>query len=149
MSDTADLVESPGWVARHSRALPRDMTAYEAWRAILTRPLPGMATAMRLRDAVVARLGLERIGGFGKSWPEAPQPGDRLDFFTVERIGPGILTLAARDRHLDTITCLTIADGILTVTSSVRTHNRLGQLYMIPVGPAHRLIVRLMLARMR
>lgn len=149
MTQEPDLVEAPTWVARDARALPRAMTAYEEWRALMVRPLPGLCAAMRLRDAVAARFGLSRINGFGTSWPEAPQPGDRLDFFTIERITPEILTLAARDRHLETITCLTVAGGVLTVTSSVRTKNRLGRLYMIPVAPAHRLIVRMMLRRMR
>lgn len=149
MTQEPDLVEAANWVARDARALPRAMTAYEAWRALMARPLPGLGAAMRVRDAVAARFGLSRIRGFGTSWPEAPQPGDRLDFFTIERIGPKILTLAARDRHLDTITCLTVAGGTLTVTSSVRTHNLLGRIYMIPVAPAHWLIVRMMLRRMR
>ncbi len=150
----ADLVaDPPDWVAVDIRPLPRPMTAYQAWRALLTRPLPGVALAMRLRDRVAGWFGLDRLNSrldpsLGR-WPADPQPGDRLDFFTIERISPEVLTLAARDRHLDTITCITTTDGRLSVTSSVITHNWLGRAYMLPVGPAHRLIVRLMLARLR
>lgn len=150
----ADLVaDPPDWVAVDSRSLPRPMTAYQAWHALLTRPLPGMALAMRLRDRVAEWFGLGRLNSHldpatGR-WPDNPQPGDRLDFFIIERITPEVLTLAARDRHLDTITCITTTGGRLSVTSSVVWHNWLGRAYMLPVGPAHRLIVRLMLARLR
>lgn len=150
----ADLVrDPPDWLAVDSRPLPRPMTAYAAWQALLARPLPGLGLAMRLRDAVAARFRLERLNSdldpAKGRWPADPKIGDRLDFFTIERVTPEVLTLAARDRHLDTITCITTTDGRLGVTSSVVWHNALGRAYMLPVGLSHRLIVRLMLARLR
>lgn len=38
---------------------------------------------------------------------------------------------------------------VLTITSSVVTHNLFGRAYMLPVGPAHKLIVSRMLKRVR
>jgi hypothetical protein len=35
------------------------------------------------------------------------------------------------------------------ITSSVATHNWFGNLYMVPAGPAHRLIVWAMLRRLK
>jgi len=35
----------------------------------------------------------------------------------------------------------------LSITTSVKTHNAFGRLYMLPVAPAHGVIVRSMLAR--
>lgn len=80
---------------------------------------------------------------------EAGQVGDRLDFFLVERSAPDMLVLTERDRHLDVMACLSIADRVLTITSSVVTHNTYGRLYMLPVGPAHKLIVNSHLKRLK
>jgi hypothetical protein len=38
---------------------------------------------------------------------------------------------------------------LLTVTASVLTHNWFGRFYMLPVGPAHRLIVWALMRRLR
>ena len=128
--------------------LPETLTAYQAWCLVMARPLPFLRTAFAIRDAVSARFGVKRIGGF-KAPPETPPiPGDHLDFFLVERSDPQILTLTERDRHLDVMTCITTHDQVLTITSSVITHNTFGRAYMWPVAPAHRLIVWLMLRRL-
>lgn len=146
-----DLVAPPeklSFLDRQTLALPRPLTAAEAWSRMNARPLPGLALAFRLRDAISARFGVEPIGGLSGRPAGAPRPGDKLDFFLIERAEPGILTLSARDRHLDTITCITTSDTQLAITSSVVTKNRFGQLYMLPVAPAHRLIVKTLLKRL-
>ncbi len=74
--------------------------------------------------------------------------GERLDFFLVERAEPDLLVLTERDRHLDVMTCLSTAGREVAITSSVITHNLYGRAYMVPVGIAHRLIVRTMLRRL-
>jgi hypothetical protein len=133
----------------HTRSidLPHPMTALAAWNLAMRQPLPGVALAFRLRDAISARFGVKRIGGFSGRLDQNPKVGDRLDFFLVERIEPEILTLSERDRHLDVVTCITTYGQRLTITSSVRVHNWFGRAYMIPVAPAHRLIVSVMLWR--
>ena len=128
--------------------LPRPMTALDAWTMAMRQPLPGVALAFRIRDAISARFGVKRIGGFSGRQDQVPQVGDRLDFFLVERIEPYILTLSERDRHLDVVTCITTYNQKLTITSSVKVHNWFGRAYMIPVAPAHRLIVSALLRRM-
>lgn len=112
-------------------------------------PLPGMALAFRIRDAISARFGVKRIGGFSPPQDQIPKVGERLDFFLVERLEPEILTLSERDRHLDVLTCITTHGQHLTITSSVKVHNWFGRLYMVPVGLAHRVIVSLMLSRLK
>ena len=77
------------------------------------------------------------------------QAGDYLDFFLVEHSAPEVLVLTERDRHLDVMTCVSMADRVLTITSSVVTHNTFGRLYMLPVGPAHKLIVNNYLKRLK
>jgi len=124
------------------------MTALDAWNRIMAQPLPGIALAFRIRDAISVRFGVKRIGGFTGRHATPPKVGEKLDFFVVERIAPKILTLSERDRHLDVVTCITTTGQRLTITSSVKVHNLFGRLYMIPVAPAHRLIVWAMLRRL-
>jgi hypothetical protein len=153
----ADLVAPMGELDFHDArgiALPRPMTPLEAWALCMSRPLPGLGLAFRIRDAISARFGVKRIGGFSSSAPgsldgRALEVGDKLDFFLIERIGPEILTLSERDRHLDVVTCITTSDQRLMITSSVKVHSLFGRAYMVPVGPAHKLIVAAMLRRVQ
>ena len=151
MQTHPDLVAPRALLAFHdaqSLDLPQPLTAAEAWNMVMARPLPLMATAFAIRDAISARFGVQRIGGFSGRPTGTPEVGDHLDFFLVEKSAPHILTLTARDRHLDVMTCITTQDQRLVITSSVITHNLFGRAYMLPVGPAHRLIVRSMLRRL-
>ncbi|QUJ75785.1 DUF2867 domain-containing protein [Sulfitobacter albidus] len=133
---------------QHTVEMARPLTPLEAWFAMTRDPLPLLQTAFRIRDAVSARFGVARIGGLSGREPGFVQAGDRLDFFTVETIDDTRLSLTARDRHLDTMSCLTVRGRTLTLTSSVKVHNWFGRLYMLPVAPAHRVIVRRMMARL-
>lgn len=129
--------------------LPAPVTPLQAWRMVMATPLPGMRLAFRIRDAISARFGVARIGGFSGAQPVQPRVGDKLDFFLIEAISDSVLTLTARDRHLDVMTCITSAGCDLAITASVITHNRFGRAYMLPVAPAHKLIVWLTLRRIR
>lgn len=130
-------------------ALPAPVTPLQAWRMAMATPLPGMRLAFWIRDAISARFGVARIGGFSGAQPVQPRVGDKLDFFLIEAISDSVLTLTARDRHLDVMTCITSAGCDLAITASVITHNRFGRAYMLPVAPAHKLIVWLTLRRIR
>jgi hypothetical protein len=109
--------------------------------------------AFQLRDAISTRFGVERIGGFRNVKPGVvPNVGERLDFFTVEHSSDDQLVLTARDTHLSVMLSIDLlpADGgaqWVCITASVKTHNLFGKLYMVPVGPAHRIIVRNALRR--
>lgn len=131
-----------------SVTLAKEMTPLQAWWAMQARPLPGLALAFRIRDAISARFGVKRIGGFSGARPEAVSVGDRLDFFLVEEVRPDLLVLTERDRHLDVMTCLSTEGRLLSITSSVKVKNAYGRLYMLPVGIAHRVIVTAMLRRL-
>ena len=84
--------------------LPRPMTALEVWNRMMARPLPMMATAMRIRDAISARFGVARIGGFSGRPVSDVAAGDRLDLFLVGRSEPEGPTPAARGRHRKVMT---------------------------------------------
>lgn len=146
-----DLVAAPEALAyRHARslALPREMAPIEVWSLMMAKPLPLLGLAFRIRDAISARFGVKAIGGFSGRVQGEPQVGEMLDFFLVERSEPEALTLTARDRHLDVMIAVTTGGRVLTVTASVQVHNWFGRLYMLPVGPAHRLIVWAMMRRL-
>jgi Protein of unknown function (DUF2867)/Zinc-binding dehydrogenase len=149
--DRTDLVgprDQLAFLNCQSVLLPQPITALEAWRRIMARPLPGLGVAFALRDAISARFGVKRIGGFSGGLVEVPQVGGHLDFFLIERLEDTMMTLTARDRHLDVMICIEIEGCTIKITASVVTHNLFGRLYMIPVAPAHRLIVWLMLRRL-
>lgn len=133
--------------------LARPVTPLEAWELMHQHPLPGLSLAFWLRDHISALFGVRRIGGITGRIRGADghqlQVGDKLDFFVIETLTDNSLTLTVRDRHLDVMTCVTTAHGMLTVTSSVKTHNLFGRIYMLPVRPAHKLIVALSLKRLR
>ena len=129
--------------------LPVQITALQAWNLMTAGQGPLMRLAFRTRDAISALFGVKRIGGFSGTRREVVQAGDYLDFFLVEHSAPEVLVLTERDRHLDVMTCVSLADRVLTITSSVVTHNTFGRLYMLPVGPAHKLIVNSYLKRLQ
>jgi hypothetical protein len=133
---------------QQSVQLAQPLTPLAAWTQMMAKPLPLMALAFSIRDAISARFGIKRIGGFSGITPGFVQAGDKLDFFRVETVTDTVLSLSERDRHLDVLTCLTTIDKTLTITTSVKVHNHFGRIYMIPVGPAHTLIARAMLRRL-
>ena len=128
--------------------LPRPLTVLQAWDMAMAQPLPGLKLAFRIRDAISTRFGVQPIDGFSGGRKADPAVGDHLDFFLIEALSPTRLALTARDKHLSTMTCVTVEDQRLAITSSVITHNRFGRAYMLPVAPAHRLIVGQMLGRL-
>ncbi|WP_246658417.1 DUF2867 domain-containing protein [Rhizobium sp. FKY42] len=128
--------------------LPFAITPLEAWNSATAGPRPILQLAFKIRDMISSGFGVQRIGGFSGSKVETVQVGDRLDFFLVEDVTLDRLILTARDRHLDVMICLLIKECILSVTASVVTHNAFGRVYMLPVGPVHRFIVKQDLERL-
>lgn len=135
----------------HQRSveMAEEITPLEAWRCMTRDPAASMQLAFRARDRVAGWFGVAPIGGLSGKEPGFVQPGDRLDFFTIETLTDTRLSLTARDSHLDTMSCLTVHGRRLTITSSVKVHNWIGRLYMVPVAPAHRIIVARMLRRLQ
>jgi len=128
--------------------LPCAFTPLEIWDRMMATGLPGLKLAFRLRDRLAGLAGIRPIGGLTTKRTATPKPGDMLDFFTIERIDDEEMVLIVRDRHLDVLISVLTANRRLTITASVHNHNWLGRLYMIPVAPAHRVIVTLMNRRL-
>jgi len=130
-------------------AISRSITALEAWSIISEQTGPLMRLAFKLRDVISAPFGVRRIGGFSRLRRSHVTAGDQLDFFLVERIERNVLVLTARDNHLDVMTCVTTGERSVSITVTVITKNFYGRLYMLPVGLAHRRIVRDSLHRLQ
>jgi len=134
---------------RQSVQLPKMITPLDAWRTVMSRPMPVLKLAFAVRDTISSMFGVKKIGGFSGNVPKTVEVGQKLDFFLVEHISQDVLTLTERDRHLDVMTCISTSNNELSITSSVKTHNAFGRIYMIPVAPAHKLIVRNNLRQIR
>lgn len=134
---------------QQSVVLAEPLTPLEAWTQLMADPLPFIGVAFKVRDAISGWFGVKQIGGFSGAKPGFVQVGDKLDFFLVETLSDNVLSLSERDKHLDVLTCVTCVENTLTITSSVKVHNRFGRVYMLPVGPAHRWIVRTMLRKLK
>lgn len=126
----------------------------QSWLRLSARTPAWMAALMSLRNRVVRLVGLKDLGGLAARQPgkpaEAYRIGDRVGIFTLEQQRPGELVLGDDDKHLHVrLSLLRLAqpDGgsRLALSTVVHEHNRLGRLYMALVGPAHSLIVPLML----
>lgn len=134
---------------KQSVSLGHPVTPLQAWNCIMENPQPLLNVAFKIRDAVSAKFGVKKIGGFSGARQDSVSVGEYLDFFLVEYTDDRTLVLTERDRHLDVMTCISIRGKDLSITSSVQVHNLFGHAYMVPVGIAHRLIVRNMLKRLR
>lgn len=96
-----------------------------------------------LRNALVAPFGLKTSGAGEKS------ARGLIGIFPVLSETPERLVAGFDDRHLDfrVVVDVTAAGQgqQVTATTLVRTHNRLGRIYLAIILPFHRLVVRAML----
>lgn len=127
--------------------LGRELDPLEVWNIAMARPQPVLRLAFGIRDAVSSLFGVKKIVGFSGTWVDQVEPGGFLDFFRVEYRDATTLVLTERDKHLDVMTCIATQGPSVTITSSVKVHNWFGRAYMVPVGLAHRWIVRGLLRR--
>ncbi|MFC3675064.1 DUF2867 domain-containing protein [Ferrovibrio xuzhouensis] len=117
----------------------QDIDPGAAMKLAFGTPPGWVNTLMATRNAVMGRLGYK-----------APriQRG-----FPVLRAAPGMELSGLDDAHLDFRALVRVTpegDGRsrITLTTAVRTHNRLGRVYLAVILPFHRVIVRNLLARM-
>jgi hypothetical protein len=155
--------------------LPSDtnLDAEGLTRLMLDRPPHWFRTLLRLRDLSVRAFGLKTTAALAAAG--ATEPGRHIGFFRVFDISADEIVLGEDDRHLDfRLSCRlfaapdraalspsagstttasttigsTTTGPILTVTTVVRCHNRLGRVYIALIAPFHRLVVRSLLQRL-
>ena len=107
---------------------------------------------MALRNRVVGLTGLKNLGHLGalrtgKSASEY-RVGDRVGMFSLLHLSEDEVLLGDTDKHLDVVLFVCKApQGAVSVSTVLHVHNWLGRLYMLPVTPLHKIIVKAMLKR--
>jgi hypothetical protein len=112
--------------------------------------VPGwIEVLMRARNRIAGWVGLKNQGSFAQGVDQqkpaaAYQAGDRLGIFTVMHVANDEFIMGDDDKHLKVqiSVCKTMVDGRLqlVVSTVVHEHNWLGWVYMLFVGPAHKVI---------
>lgn len=127
-------------------------SALESWLALSAHTPAWMNALMALRNRAVALVGLKHLGRLQGRSPKpagAYRLGDRVGIFTLESAAEDEVVLGDDDKHLHVRLSLrkSLHEGkpVLTLSTVVHNHNRLGRVYMAVVGPAHRVIVPIML----
>lgn len=123
------------------------LTARDAARRMFERPPPWINALMRLRDAIVAPLGLKT------SISARKDDVDKVGPFPVLSETPQCLVAGFDDLHLDFRVVVEVAAmdqrQCVTSTTIVRMHNRLGRVYLAIIKPFHRMVVRSALKQIR
>jgi len=115
------------------------LSAPQAAKQILGTGPAWVETLMRLRNRIVALVGLKSAGG-------KADDADGYGGFPVVSQSEWRLVLGFDDSHLD-FRIIVEADqpddggSVITLTTLVRTHNWLGRSYLTAILPFHRLIV--------
>ena len=135
-----------------SAIIDTESTVFELYCQMTAATPAWLKGAFRLRDSISQHFHVERIGGFSGVTPQCvPTVGEKLDFFTIEAISAQKLVLTSRDTHLAVMVSIdaTLAQPrCLHITTSVKTFNTFGRLYMLPVALVHGLIIKLLLSHL-
>ncbi|MBC7731001.1 MAG: DUF2867 domain-containing protein [Bacteriovorax sp.] len=122
-------------------------------RLILSNQAPWVGQLMRMRDAIVGRLGIKTAQQLQNA-PDAAM-GGRIYMFKIYAKTAHEVVLGEDDSHLDfRLSVLhepaTTAAGStprLIVSTVVHCHNRLGRAYIALIAPFHRAVVQSALRR--
>ena len=118
------------------------LDARQAAERMFSQRAPWISALMTMRDAIVAPFGL-------KTADMAKLAPDRVGIFPVISETPQRLVAGLDDSHQDFRVVVDVLPAgtqrRVTVTTIVKTHNRLGRIYLATILPFHRLIVRAML----
>lgn len=119
------------------------LNAREAAERMFHQQPRWIAMLMRLRNAIVAPLGLKTPSHAKTS------TADSIGLFPVITETPERIVAGFDDKHLDFRVIVdvsgTVPDREVTATTLVKTHNLLGRVYLAVIMPFHRMIVPAML----
>jgi hypothetical protein len=133
-----------------------ERTAMQHFLAALSGTPGWVRQAMTLRNRVVVHFGLRQPPPWQPTPGRAPdsyRPGERLGVFELLHIDDDEVLAGDDDKHLRVLLSVRrvpAQDGQparVVLSTVVHIHNLLGRLYMLPVGPAHKLIAPAVLAR--
>ncbi|PXZ05852.1 DUF2867 domain-containing protein [Gilliamella apicola] len=144
------VAENIDYLSYQTASLPQDISVYDAYR-IMTQSQPKwLKILFQMRDFLGRMVGIRTIKGFNQLTEDIPNIGDFVHFFTVFELEKDKLTLVIKDHHLDVCLHLRLIDdndkqNKLYVITSVKNHNLIGKLYMVPVSVLHPFIVNRLL----
>ena len=144
------VLENIDYLSYQTASLPQDISVYDAYR-IMTQSQPKwLKILFQMRDFLGRMVGIRTIKGFNQLTEDIPNIGDFVHFFTVFELEKDKLTLVIKDHHLDVCLHLRLIDdndkqNKLYVITSVKNHNLIGKLYMVPVSVLHPFIVNRLL----
>lgn len=144
------VAENIDYLSYQTASLPQDISVYDAYR-IMTQSQPKwLKILFQMRDFLGRMVGIRTIKGFNQLTKDIPNIGDFVHFFTVFELEKDKLTLVIKDHHLDVCLHLRLIDdgdqqNKLYVITSVKNHNLIGKLYMVPVSVLHPFIVNRLL----
>ena len=132
-----------------------ELDALQTYLAVVARTPGWMNLLMALRNQAVRLVGLKHLGNLstaiGRKPPSAYQVGDRVGIFSLKYLHSDEVILFDDDKHL--LVQLSLVKHqvngrpMVSLSTVVHNHNRLGRFYMAIVGPVHSFIVPRMLAQ--
>lgn len=135
----AYAIDLPPHASHDPEVLARFLFAHQAaW----------VASLMRLRDAVVAPLGIKTSKALRATTD--PRGVARVGIFRIYETHGHEVILGEDDTHLDfrlSVLCQTRKVGLeevacVVASTVVHCHNRIGRLYLLLIAPFHRMVVR-------
>ena len=144
------VAENIDYLSYQTASLPQDISDYDAYR-IMTQSQPKwLKILFQMRDFLGRMVGIRTIKGFNQLTEDIPNIGDLVHFFTFFELEKDKLSLIIKDHHLDVCLHLRLIDDSdqqnkLYVITSVKNHNLIGKLYMVPVSVLHPFIVNRLL----
>lgn len=150
-SAVAGLYSPPNFADAYAIALPAGASTdpERLARFVFSRHSPWAAALMRLRDALVAGLGLKTAHSLTKGTAD---PTARVGMFKIYSVAQNEIVMGEDDKHLDfrlSLLCpaSSPSERRVILSTVVRCHNRLGRTYIRLIAPFHRVIVRSSLRR--
>lgn len=149
-ASTADFADAYAVLIPHSQ-----LTAMQIYAAVARNAPAWVETLMTIRNRAVGWVGLKNLGQLSDVPTTAShglQPGDRLGLFTLVSAMPDQLVMQDDDHHLTvqlSVQKMSVdaEHDQLVLSTVVHTKNLLGKLYMLPVGPMHKLVAPAVLQR--
>ncbi len=132
-----------------------DKNALETYILLMARTPGWMNALMAMRNRIVRLVGLKHLGNLsttvGSKQADDYQVGDRVGIFSLKHLHSDEVILFDDDKHLlvqlSVVKHKVNGKPMVSLSTVVHIHNRLGRFYMAIVGPAHSFIVPRMLAQ--
>lgn len=142
------------WDAYNIAVHPPERSAMHWYLDFASRTPRWIDFLMRVRNRAVRLVGLKDVGQLAQVPPvdsaASLLPGQRVGIYTIRSVCDEEVVFEILDKHLDVVMSVyrgAVENMQITVTTLVFNHNWLGRLYMIPVTPMHKIIVKAILSK--